>query len=358
MGDCMKRCMLCTNPPVCFVNYSKHHALCVEHMEGNFRSIQCIWCKSQVRFITKSLLDCIHCNTIPADHVLNCNHLLCNKCFNMQPICIICSPQCQICKQSPTIKIPNCNHYFCNKCIEEKNTCEICIPKLCKKCNKLPRKADSYYCCFCFGKCSDCSLHPTIINTLSCKHGICAKCLKNLKKCAVCQEHICNKCAKASIKMRNCKHSLCTNCCYAFWKTECPECKPRDSYKCDICGHIGIIKKCSNDLHRFCLKCDSHICQLCTFPCCTCSLTFQGALLSQITCGHLSCGTCILSNPLLCKLCPKPEVVCKVCRKLYIRREDSKTSIKCTGCKTKICFQCGGALSWLGSHKCEFNIPI
>ena len=363
-GRCFLTCLECQNKPLYYINYSKLHGVCENHVRVPLLTErQCRRCNSIVKYYIIEQISCDLCSKTVDCNVLDCDHHICNLCIGEIKRCLICNPCCSKCREMSMLTKYECKHFLCKKCAEYTiNTCTICNPPPCLACKLNPRKEGSTYCEDCYGPCNFCRNESIIDTSLGCKHNQCKECSKKGYFCMVCKITICNHCAEYSKKQKKkCKkHHLCLQCINEYWLTNCMICKGEANFVCDNCVGIGIVIQCDRKVHKICLQCSNNIaCPMCISQCCICATEFSQKLLKQYTCGHLICQGCEnsqIKNKKPCQFCPATfeTVQCYNCMFPHNRTKSTPLKIKCQ-CGETICLFCGKHVGFFTGHECKIN---
>ncbi|CAG9319767.1 unnamed protein product [Blepharisma stoltei] len=92
--DCNENCFLCEKKQAWKVNFAQFHGLCDYHKESieESQNYQCIHCESIIFICKFTSVQCDYCYENPNSHILDCNHKICEMCFNEEHSC------CPLCK--------------------------------------------------------------------------------------------------------------------------------------------------------------------------------------------------------------------------------------------------------------------
>lgn len=246
---------------------------------------------------------------------LECSHLICSLCIPFRDFCISCKPKnyCKRCKTRDPINEISCEHGLCKNCgvLENDNhyicwtcgsaeyfnnqkctkcdfsLCDFCKEfkiiydfgckhKICVTCKKRldispQEEISAKNCIFCeqnadLYACSFCILYFKNLETLSCQHKCCEKCiLINKVNCELCCK--CDICERVERKYSLfCQHNICENCIKKQKNDECPLCQKVNlkiikKLKCIFCNFLY---DCFSENHKISSVCDNHnLCSAC-----------------------------------------------------------------------------------------------
>ena len=318
---CEVTCLLCEEQPRFYVNFSKFHGLCSNHINIRDSSV-CIHCSSTVQIFWQEEITCDICMQPTHVEIQYCNHRICSSCLTMSKKCRKCNPCCEKCRQ-----------FFEGS----DNICYNC--KFCVVCHKGKRDSDSDYCNKSYNCCSYCNQNKILSLCGSCNGMSCDACLINKIFCVTCNANLCKVCLSYSMETIKClKHHYCYQCISK--NNTCILCIDFKDSVCMGCNSVGKMKICEKG-HWLCNKCYGLICKLCDNVCCKCSTSFPVGELSHFFCGHLCCEQCRADYNRPCMLCPR-ELKCYSCFALNkVARDDADSYIQCLKCRKSICVDCG-----------------
>ncbi|OMJ77084.1 hypothetical protein SteCoe_22125 [Stentor coeruleus] len=375
MSNCKKKCLMkgCSEPTKYYVNYSRYHTVCENHIITENQFIICSICNNKIQCYADLEIKCKIAAkpslSIPQNQNISYQEneneskaKLANftafssneikpatKIQNFaQPLVASIISQNRVIEEAKKTQeytkklcnFPNCSSKKTRSTCKEHNYCDFHHPKIenyCSSCKCIKcKKNNGCYLNDCGPLCEKCIKLKICFVCAStdrtklvekCKHYLCSKHFNENYFC------YCTKCSKCQQELVNINSStlLCDNCN----KKPCPQCNQKsDTLYTNYCSH----EKCADCFNKPCNQCiqETNLTEVSynTYPsneinylqypiCDICNISTQDIHFLQ--CQHKLCTNCIETYPALCQ----KHLLCALCSKSYSYCPHCWTCISC-----------------------------